>query len=213
VRAEVRAGHTTRLGQDLPVNLASSANGATATGDGVNQANLIDDTEGTNWASLTGAVAGKQVTVRLDPSKNAQEIGRVQVGALLHPATPQDPGGDTGGQSRFSALRQFQLLACTVGNGVDCSQDSQFKLIFTSAKDAFPGAAPRPVAPNLIMRSFDVPHVKASFLRLRVVSNQCTGTPAFRGDQDNDPGNVTDCVDGSAQGTIVRASELQVFRE
>ena len=212
VRAEIRAGHTAKLNLHLPTNLASSANGATAAGDGVNQANLIDDTEATNWASLSGDVAGKQVTVRLDPSRDAQEIGRVQVSALLHPADPADPGGDTGGQSRFSALRQFQLLACTVGKGVDCSQDSQFKMILTSAKNAFPGAAPRPVAPNLIMRSFDIKHARASFLRLRVVTNQCTGTPAFRGDQDNDPGNITDCVAGSAQGGIVRASELQVFR-
>ncbi|HEX8927384.1 MAG TPA: peptidase M36, partial [Actinomycetota bacterium] len=211
VRAEVSAGHTVRLGNNLPTNLASSANGATATGDGVNQANLIDDTEGTNWASLTGDVAGKQVTVRLDPSKNAQEIGRVQVSALLHPANPQDPGGDTGPQNRFSALRQFQLLTCTLGKGVDCSQDSQFSLIYTSASDAFPSVAPRPVAPTLIMRSFNIPDVKASFLRLRVVTNQCTGQPAFRGDQDNDPANVTDCVQGSPQGTIVRASELQAF--
>jgi extracellular elastinolytic metalloproteinase len=46
-----------------------------------------------------------------------------------------------------------------------------------------------------------------------VATNQCTGTPAFRGDHDSDPGNVTDCVAGSAQGTIVRASELQVFND
>jgi extracellular elastinolytic metalloproteinase len=64
------------------------------------------------------------------------------------------------------------------------------------------------------MRSFKLgDDVRASFLRLRVVTNQCTGTPAFRGDQDNDPGNVTDCVAGSLQGGIVRASELQVFKE
>jgi hypothetical protein len=213
VRAQVHAGHTTRLSNNLPTNLASSANGATATGDGVNQANLIDDTEGTNWASLSGDVAGKQVTVRLDPSKKAQEIGRVQVSALLHPQNQQDPGGDTGTQNRFSALRQFQLLACTLGKGVDCTQDSQFKLVFTSASNAFPAAAPRPVAPTQIMRSFNIPDTRASFLRLRVVTNQCTGQPAFRGDQDNDPGNITDCVQGSAQGTIVRASELQVFEE
>jgi extracellular elastinolytic metalloproteinase len=213
VRATVRAGHTVQLGDHLPTNLASSANGATATGDGVNQANLIDDTEGTNWASLTGDVAGKQVTVRLDPSRDTQEIGRVQVSALLRPANPQDPGGDTGPQNRFSALRQFQLLTCTLGKGVDCSQDSQFKPIFTSAGNAFPSVAPRPVAPTLIMRSFNIPDVKASFLRLRVVTNQCTGQPAFRGDQDNDPGNVTDCVQGSPQGTIVRASELQAFKK
>ena len=35
-------------------------------------AQLIDDTEATNWASLGSPVAGKQVTVRLDPSSVAQ---------------------------------------------------------------------------------------------------------------------------------------------
>jgi hypothetical protein len=28
---------------------------------------------------------------------------------------------------------------------------------------------------------------------LRVLTNQCTGTPAYQGDQDDDPLNVTDC--------------------
>jgi extracellular elastinolytic metalloproteinase len=211
VRADVRAGRTTTLRAELPTNLAASANGATASGDGINQGSLIDDTEGTNWAFLNGDIAGKQVTVRLDPSKSAQDIGRVQISALLRPRNQQDPGGDTETQSRFSALRQFQLLSCTVGDGVDCSQDSQFKLIYTSAKDAFPAGAPRPLVTDLNLRSFDIPNVKASFLRLRVLSNQCTGGPDFQGDQDNDPVNVTDCDEGSIQGTRVRVSELQVF--
>ncbi len=49
-------------------NVASAANGATAGGDGINLARLIDDTEATNWASLGSPIANKQVTVRLDPS-------------------------------------------------------------------------------------------------------------------------------------------------
>ena len=212
-RAVVLPGHTTVLDAELPTNLASSANGATATGDGVNLGSLIDDTEGSNWAFLNGDIAGRQVTVRLDPSGTSQEIGRVQVSALLRPRNQQDPGGDTETQSRFSALRQFQLLACTLGPGVDCTQDSQFKLIYTSAEDAFPGGAPRPIATDLNLRSFDIPDVHASFLRLRVVSNQCTAGPDFQGDQDNDPANVTDCDQGSIQGTRVRVSELQVFRK
>jgi hypothetical protein len=210
--ATVNAGLTTTLRVHLPTNLASSANGATASGDGTNLASLIDDTEGTNWAFLNGDIAGRQVTVRLDPSQEAQDIGRVQISTLLRPRNQQDPGGDTETQSRFSAMRQFQLLTCTLGPGVDCSQDSQFTLIYTSAADAFPAGAPRPVAPDLTLRSFDIPDVTASFLRLRVLTNQCTGTPEFQGDQDNDPANVTDCRDGSNQDTRVRVSELQVFR-
>ena len=44
--------------RDMPVNMsrnvASTTSGATASGDGVNLGDLIDDTEETNWASLTG---------------------------------------------------------------------------------------------------------------------------------------------------------------
>ncbi len=49
-------------------------------------------------------------------------------------------------------------------------------------------------------------------VRLRVLINQCTGTPGYQGDQDDDPRNVTDCGDGSVQDDNVRAAELQVFR-
>jgi extracellular elastinolytic metalloproteinase len=204
--------------RDMPVNmsrnLASSANGATASGDGVNVGLLIDDTEATNWASLTGAVLGKQVTVRLDPSQAAHQVRRVQVSAMLRVNT--NDANDPGGQSRFSALRQFQVWTCEAKGSVDCSQNSQFRLIFTSAADAFPSGTPRPRAPELIMRSFDVPQTKATHVRLRVLTNQCTGGPAYQGDQDDDPGNSTDCDETTLPGfnlnaTRVRAAELQVF--
>ena len=65
---------------------------------------------------------------------------------------------------------------------------------------------------DLNLRSFDIPNVRASFLRLRVLTNQCTGGPDFQGDQDNDPANVTDCDQGSIRGTRVRVSELQASR-
>jgi hypothetical protein len=67
------------------------------------------------------------------------------------------------------------------------------------------------------MRSFDVPRTTASHVMLRVLDNQCTGTPAFRGDQDDDPRHDTDCVTGRTAATgiplgeVVRAAELQVF--
>ena len=114
-------------------------------------------------------------------------------------------------QNRFTALRQFELLTCEVRGAVDCSQDAQFQSVFTSAPDAFPSRVPRPRAPELILRSFDVPQTRASFVRLRVLTNQCTGTAAYQGDQDDDPLNVTDCRDGSTADDTVRAAELQVF--
>ncbi|HEV8421405.1 MAG TPA: hypothetical protein VGR13_08635 [Actinomycetota bacterium] len=95
--------------------------------------------------------------------------------------------------------------------GVTCTSDADFKLLFESAADAFPAIAPRPRAPELLLRSFAVPKTLATFVRLVVVTNQCTGTPAYQGDQDDDPANITDCEDGSTQDDNVRAAELQVF--
>jgi extracellular elastinolytic metalloproteinase len=186
-------------------------NGATATGNGINLTKLIDDSEATNWASLGSPVAGKQVTVRLDPSKQHWGVERVQVSAMLRHRITNDPGGDTGTQSRFSALRQFRILACRARPGVACTQASHFEVILTSPADAFPSVRPRPRAPELLLQSFDVPRTLASHIRLEVVTNQCTGTPGYQGDQDDDPANVTDCEDGSTQDLNVRAAELQVF--
>ena len=214
--ATVHAGGRARdLDVALPRNLASVANGAVASGDGVNLGKLIDDTEATDWAALGAPVEGRQVTVRLDPGKPSHRIDRVQVSALLRPPIAGD--ADPGGQNRFTALRRFEILTCKATATVDCSQDSQYRRIFTSRSNAFPAVVPRPRAPDLIMRSFDVPPTSATHVRLRVLDNQCTGTPGYRGDQDDDPRHDTDCVTGSAaatgvaQGTTVRAAELQVF--
>jgi len=208
---ELKPEMVKHLQVEMPANLASAATGAAATGDGINLGKLIDDTEATNWASLGSAVAGKEVTVRLDPSKPWHQVARVQVSAELRTRLPDDPGGDTAAQSRFSALRQFQVLTCQVKAGVDCTQDSQFSVLLTSAPDVFPSVAPRPRVPELLMKSFTVPKTNATFVRLRVLTNQCTGTPDYQGDQDEDPLNVTDCEDGSTQDDNVRAAELQVF--
>jgi extracellular elastinolytic metalloproteinase len=213
--ARVHAGHSGSLPVRLSRNLASAHNGATATGDGVNLDRLIDDTEATNWASLNAPVRGRRVIVRLDPSERAHEIGRVNVSAMLRP--PIEGDADPGGQNRFTALRRFEILVCTAGSRGDCSTDAQFRSVYRSRPDAFPAVAPRPRAPDLIMRSFDIPRSHASHVQLRVLDNQCTGGSDFRGDQDDDPRHDTDCVTGSAavsgvsQGENVRAAELQVF--
>jgi hypothetical protein len=82
--------------------------------------------------------------------------------------------------------------------------------VFTSPADAFPSGIPRPRAPELTLRSFAVPQTRASYVRLRVLANQCTGAAAYHGDQDDDPGNTTDCTT-TPQARNVRAAELQVF--
>ena len=132
---------------------------------------------------------------------------------MLRTRNQNDPSGDTGSQNRFSALRAFQILTCEVKGAVDCSEDGDFNLVFESEDDAFPAGVPRPTAPDLIMRSVNIPQHKATYVRLVVVSNQCTGTLEYAGDQDNDPLNVTDCSAGSAQDENVRAAELQVFQK
>lgn len=208
---KLKAGQAKQAQVSMPPNLASASNGAAATGDGTNLDKLIDDSETTNWASLGSPVAGKQVTVRLDPSRPWWQVARIQVSALLRHRIPADPGGDTGTQNRFSALRAFRIYTCEVKKGVTCTSDADFKLLFESPADAFPAIAPRPRAPDLLLRSFAVPKMKATYVRLVVVSNQCTGTPAYHGDQDDDPLNITDCRDGSTQDDNVRAAELQVF--
>jgi extracellular elastinolytic metalloproteinase len=209
----LRAGQVRAPDVNMPTNLASGANGATITGDGINLTKLIDDTEATNWASLGSPVAGKRVTVRLDPSEESYRIKRIQVSAMLRHRIPADPAGDDQAQNRFSALRQFAIYTCRVTTSVDCADDGEFAPAYTSPADAFPSVAPRPRAPELIVRSFDIPDVRATFVRMVVLHNQCTGTPDYQGDLDDDPLNITDCEDGSTQDDNVRAAELQVFRK
>jgi extracellular elastinolytic metalloproteinase len=196
---DVAAGQTTTFSPALAANVASAARGAIATGDGAGPARLIDDTESTQWESLGAPVAGRQVTVQLAESGPPIQVGRVQVSALLTPP-----------QNRFSALRSFEILACEAGADGVCS-DAEFALVFRSPADAFPSIAPRPRAPDLNMRSFDVTPTPATHVRLRVVANQCTGAPDYAGEQDQDPRAGTNCATNSPQALNVRAAELQVF--
>ena len=75
-------------------------------------AQIVDDTEATNWASLDG-VAGKQVTVDLAGDR-AQPVKKVNVSALLRPEIEGDV--DAGPQNAFSALRSFQILTCNAND-------------------------------------------------------------------------------------------------
>jgi hypothetical protein len=207
----LREGKAVTLKAALPTNWASRAKNATTTGDGVNLDKLIDDTEATNWARLNApTVDGSQVTVAL--AGGPHTVRQVHISAMLRPANPNDPGGDTGGQNRFTALRSFELHACTASVlNLYCELDSGFTRIYASARDAFPGDVPRPAAPDLQLRSFELPDTTATHLRLRVITNQCTGGYAFHGDQDDDLANDSDCITGSSSDNAVRAAELQVF--
>jgi len=205
----VSAGQALDLDVTMPTNLASAAAGATAAGDGINIARLIDDNEATNWASIGAPVAGKGITVDLAGGRH--RVTRVQVSAMLRPEITGDP--DTGAQNRFTALRQFRVLACNAAGSVDCSEPADFSAVFTSPADAFPSVAPRPRAPDLILRAFDITDVNATHLRFEVVTSQCTGGPDFAGEQDADPRAGTDCATNSAQAGVVRAAEFQAFAD
>ncbi|MEV6928944.1 M36 family metallopeptidase [Dactylosporangium sp. NPDC051485] len=192
----------------LPQNVASSALGAVATGDGVNLPKINDETEATNWASVNG-VAGKQVTIDLagDKPVNVQSLN---ISALLRPALKGDVDSPTANQNRFSALRSFAVLTCDATKA-DCSQDSSYKEAYRSNDDAFPGGAWRPVAPQLNLRTFDIHPTLATHVRVVVLSSQCTGNPFYAGEQDNDPRANTDCATNSPFRNEVRIAEVQVF--
>ncbi|WP_248581068.1 M36 family metallopeptidase [Nocardioides sp. InS609-2] len=209
-------GARTVVVPDTDVNVASAAAGATVIGStagSLNPEQLIDGTEETNWGGVTAANVDETTpSVAVDLAGDVQTVRRVQVSAMLTPA-PADPNevplaADPDSGSRFTALRQFAVEACVA----DCaSAGAAWTRFYTSPADAFPSRAPRPVAPDLTMRVYDVPATQASAVRLVALQNQCTGNPAYAGELDNDPNNATDCKTKSDRGTIVHASELQVF--
>ena len=134
----------------------------------------------------------------------AKPVRTVAVSALLDPS---DPDGDEG---RFTALRRFKVEACD-GRIANCSLPTAWKALYTSPADAFPSVAPRPLAPDLTLRTFDVPNTVATQVRFTALENQCTGAPHYQGEQDADPANATDCDTASNQGTFLHAAEFEVF--
>ena len=212
-------------------NFASTTQGAQATGDAApftNPAgtvmqpaptvlkNLIDDSEASDWqaAATQGAdgawnVDGRQATIDLAGSR-PQTIRHVQVSALIGPVFDPNTRADVS-QNRFTALRQFEIWTCN-DQAADCSQDDSYQRAYASASDAFPADAPRPVAPMMLLRNFTFSPVKATHLRIVVRNSQCTGGPAYQGEQDADPNNATDCnAAGPASTRFVRVAEVQAF--
>jgi extracellular elastinolytic metalloproteinase len=225
-RLTLSAGSNRTVTISLPTNVASREKGAVATGDGVEHDALIDDTEATNWDRTGAAPDVRGTTVTVDLAGGTQTFDRVQVSAMLH-ALPGLTGPTA--QNRFTALRQFEIWACNAATTNCIAPAIGFTRVYTSPANAFPGFNPRPVSPELILRSFAVPRTTATHVQIRVLTNQCTGNTAFQGEQDNDPLNGTDCREGSpGAGTVavfgdlpqvvaprddeVHVAELQVFR-
>ncbi|MGZ6878230.1 MAG: M36 family metallopeptidase, partial [Nocardioidaceae bacterium] len=196
-------------------NLASSANGAKVVGasaGSLNAASLIDDTEATNWAGVnqTDSVDQTSPYVVVDLAGGRHRLRSVRVSALLHPAAASGNDPDSG--SRFTALRRFALGVCLQSATNDCTRPgAHWRRVYTSPADAFPGRRPRPVAPNLTLRTFSLPGVVATHVRLVALENQCTGFAGYAGEQDADPLNDTDCKAASDRDQSVRAAELELF--
>jgi hypothetical protein len=211
----VTANTTTARTLALKTNLASAANGATITGDAtsVNHAGLIDDDEATNWSNTTaGPVNITKPSVVVHLARTA--TGPVMVRTVKVSAFTQQTGG------RFDALRQFAIATCKESvTNPGCINPAGFTTIYTSPANAFPATLPRPLAPDLLVRQFDVPDTTATHLKLIVLNNQCTGAPEYQGDQDNDPTSDSDCVTGSTntnplfgpKAPTVKAAEFEAF--
>jgi extracellular elastinolytic metalloproteinase len=185
----------------LATNLASSAAGATLVGEGTKVTAANDGDEATTATTVDQPSAAQKVFT-VDLAGGRHVVRRVQVSALPEP----------GSAGRFQALRQFRVWACDAKDSVLCDRDGDYRLVYTSPTDAFPGTAPRPVAPELRMRSFEIPQTAATHLRFELAANQCQAGPAFQGEQDEDPQNATDCRTAYSGAQKTAVTEVQVLR-
>jgi extracellular elastinolytic metalloproteinase len=199
----VGAGQTVTKTFTLKPNVASKSAGASAAGAGTNLDDLIDDTESTTWDFSGTPVNATQPSVTISFA-GAKPVRTIAVSALLD---PDDPDAD---EARFSAVRSFKVETCD-GRTANCTLPTSWKALYTSPADAFPSIVPRPLAPDLTLRTFDVPDTTATQIRFTATDNQCTGGPAYQGELDNDPLNATDCDTASDQGTVLHAAEFEVF--
>jgi hypothetical protein len=154
----VTAGKTTSLKVKVAPNLTSLASGATIVSASSEDAGLpasflLDDTAASVWSTKKGAAAynsgpDERVTVKL---AKPSTISRVQVSAFKNTTA-----------SRFAALKDFT---------VQVSDDGV--LWKTVSTGGFGYQAPRPAAPDLNYRTFDLAKpTKASYVRFFVDSVQ-----------------------------------------
>jgi extracellular elastinolytic metalloproteinase len=243
-RARFRPGETRTIDLFFATNWASRHKGAVASGDGVRHSELIDDTESTNW-QVTGWATDVDQThprVTVDLAGGTHKLKQAAVSAYLVPTVDANEVASAT-QNRFTALRQFELLGCRAGASSanpTClgTNTAGWTSLYRSSERFFPGDTPRPVAPELLLRGFklsghwewdgrddrekgdkrgDDRSGRVTHVQLVVLDNQCTGNPAFQGEQDQDPDNITDCRLGSPsaalppRGRDVRATELQLY--
>ncbi|HEY0357983.1 MAG TPA: M36 family metallopeptidase [Mycobacteriales bacterium] len=151
----LRAGATTRVRLALAPNLASAANGATVAASGEDPAQpvalLVDDTQATAWATPLGTTPyadGPRQTATVTLARPAT-ITSVRVSAFKATTAP-----------RFQALRDFTVEVSTDG--------VTYRTVRTGG---FTSQPPRPVAPELLMRTFTLAEPAAArYVRFTVRS-------------------------------------------
>ncbi len=197
----IRSGGQHYLRLYLDPNLASAASGARAAampaaGD---PAAVIDDREDTAWTVERRVPDGRASAVAVDLAGSTPRwVRSVRVSALT------DDG--------FAAVRSFAVEVCTRSRAIRCAVDSPdgWRRLFVSPAAAFPAVRPHPVAPDLAFRDFDVPDARATDVRLVVLQTQCSGNPAYHGEQEADPLSTSDCL-ASPKVRSAALAELMVY--
>ena len=185
----------------------------------LNTGSLIDDTENTNWAGVDASGVSVDTAhpfVNVDLAGGKQKIKSVVVSAMLRPAADDDNDADAG--QRFTALRQFAIEVCSRPRRSTARRrqpstttGSPYKRIYTSPADAFDGVRPRPLAPALLAKSFDVPDTSATHVRLVVLAEPVHRSVAVRRRAGQRPGQRHRLQVGLDGRRVARAAELEVF--
>ena len=199
------AGQRRVVTVSMPTNHASRKKGAAVAGPGSGPGAVADDTEATNWTGVAaGTVADGDLALTVNlAGTTPRTVDRIQVSALLRAASPE--------QNRFTALRSFEIRTCLKTRTRSCAASAHFTRL-GAVYEPFAAVAPRPVTPDLDLRTIDLPNRKATHVRLVVLDNQCTGGDAYRGALETDPDHEADCVLGApGVARTVRISEIQVF--
>lgn len=200
----VAPGKATRV-LELQQNVASARFGSGVKGNagGVRLGRLVDDTEETNGAFDGQPVKGRTVTVTFGTGMTT--FNKVAVSALHHVAKTLPEGG-TEIEGRLLGLRAFDLQVSKDGG-------KTFLTFYRSSDDFFPSDRPRPLAPDLILRTIKLEQaVTGNAIRMVIRSNACTGGDDFNYEQENDLLIPSDCRSTATNNTQVTVSELQVFR-
>jgi len=142
----------------------------------------------------------------VDLAGDLSSITKVAVSALHHPVDP-NVAGDF--QGRLLGVRAFDLQASKDGG-------KTYSTVYRSPDDFFPANRPRPVAPDLNLRTVTLPRaVTADHLRMVIRSTQCTGGADFNGTQKSAAAEIANgpsaCKGSGANEFRATVTELQAF--